>query len=83
MDNNEIMNYDEIEIVDDAMMADEKTGISTGAAMLIGAGLTFVVGAGVKLAKKLVAAHKAKKELKKPEGEVLVDEQDIEKVVSK
>ena len=82
MENNEIV-MEEIEFVDDAVMADEKTGVSTGVAMLIGAGLTFVVGAGVKLAKKAYTAYKAKKALNKPEGEVLVDEDDIESIATK
>lgn len=70
MDNNEIMNYEEIEVMDDAYEAEENAGIGTGVAMLIGAGLTFAIGAGVKLGKKAIAAIKAKKEAKKADGEV-------------
>lgn len=83
MENNELMNYEDIEIMDDAVEANESTGIGTGLAMLIGAGLTLAIGAGVKLAKKGIAAYKAKKELRKPENEVLVDAADIEEVVAK
>ena len=83
MENNEIMNYEEIEVMDDAVVADEKTGISTGVAMLIGAGLTLAVGGAIKLGKKVAAAIKAKKELRKPDTEVYVDDEDIEEVVAK
>lgn len=83
MENNEIMNYEEIEVVNDEIVADEGTGIGTGVAMLIGAGLTLAVGAGIKLGKKLYAKAKAKKELRKPEKDVQVEPQDIEDVVAK
>ena len=69
MENNEIMNYEEIEVMDDAVMADEHSGIGTGVALLNGAGLTLAVGAGVKLAKKGIAALKAKKEQKQADKE--------------
>lgn len=63
----EIMNYED-EIMDNEIACIETeaegSSMSTGAAMLIGAGLTLAVTATVKLAKKLVAKHKAKKELK-------------------
>ena len=59
---NEIMNFEETEIMDmnegDTVKGE---GIGTAAAMLIGAGIAFAVGAGVKLVKKGVAALKAKK----------------------
>ena len=61
MENNEIMNYEEIEVMDDAVVADEGNGMATGIAMLIGAGLTLAVGAGVKFGKKVYADLKAKK----------------------
>lgn len=83
MENNEIMNYEEIEVMDDAVMADEGTGIGTGIAMLIGAGLTFAVGAGVKLGKKLYANYKEKKELRKPDKETVVEPEDVEAVAAK
>ena len=43
----------------------EETGMGTGVAMLIGAGLAFASTAVVKLGKKAVAAYKTKKELRK------------------
>ena len=64
MENNEIMNYEETEVMDDVVVAEEGSGMSTGVAMLIVAGLTRAVGAGVKLVKKGVAWYKAKKELR-------------------
>lgn len=80
MENNEIMNYEEIEVMDDEIMADEKTGVGAGVAMLIGAGLTLAVGAGVKLAKKGVAAWKEHKALRKPEKETKVEPEVVEAV---
>lgn len=80
MENNELMNVEEIEVVDDVVVAEEKTGISTGGAMLIGAGLALAVSAGFKLAKKKWAAFKAKKEAKKSGSEVQVENEDIEDV---
>ena len=82
MENNEIMNYEDIEIVDD-IVVDEKPGIGTGAAMLIGAGLAFAVNAGVKLVKKGIAAYKAKKELHKPDRVIEVDPDKVVEVATK
>ena len=76
---NEIMNYEEIEMNDD-VMEDEGTGMGAGVAMLIGAGLTLAVGAGVKLGKKVYAAYKEKKALRKPDKEITVDPAQVEEV---
>lgn len=83
MENNEIMNYEDIEIMDDEIVADGGSGIGTGIAMLIGAGLACAVGAGIKLGKKVYAGYKAKRELKKPDKEILVNPEDLEEVVAK
>ena len=83
MENNEIMNYEDIEVMDDAIVAEEGNGIGTGIAMLIGAGLACAVGAGVKLGKKVYAAYKAKKELRQPDKEILVESEYLEEVVAK
>ena len=83
MENNEIMNYEEIEEMDNAVEESESTGMSTGVAMLIGAGLACAIGAGVKLVKKGIAAYKAKKALRQPDNEVEVDDQDIVETVDK
>ncbi len=83
MENNEIMMNEEFEVMDDVVVAEEKSGLGTGAAMLIGAALTVAVGAGVKLVKKGIAAYKAKKALRKPEEEILVEDEDIDEVVTK
>ena len=56
---NEIM---EMEVIEDSVVADENTGMGTGVAMLIGAGITGAVIAGVKLVKWCINAAKAKKE---------------------
>ena len=83
MENNEIMNYEEIEVMDDEIVADGGTSIGTGVAMLIGAGLAAAVGAAVVAGKKVIAHVKEKRKLKKPDKEVLVDESNIQKVVAK
>lgn len=82
MENNEIMINEEVEVMDGNIVADEGSGIGTGMAMLIGAGLAFAVGGAVKLGKKLYAKVKAKKELKKPDKEVLVEDKDLEEIAS-
>lgn len=79
-------NMNEEEVMDTEMdaidMEPEDTGMSTGVAMLIGAGITLAVGAAVKLGKKGIDYIKAKKALRKPEegSEVEVTDDDIEKV---
>lgn len=58
---NEIMNFEDVEVMEDAVAANGKTGIGTGVAIAIGAGLALAVGAGVKMVKNAIANHKAKK----------------------
>ena len=74
---NEIMNY-ENEVMENEVdiyeMESEKSGIGTGLAMLIGAGITAAGVAAVGLGKKFIAKRKAKKELR------LVDEEDFVEV---
>lgn len=75
---NEIMNNDEImEEVEATEVETESSGMGTGMAMLIGAGLAFASTAVVKLGKKAVAAYKTKKALKKStesDDEEVIDE---------
>ena len=62
----EIVNYEEEEVMEPEETTEvesEETGMSTGVAMLIGAGLTVAAAAAVKLGKKLVAKFRAKKTL--------------------
>ena len=68
---NEIMNDEENEIaeVENDEAETKESGMSTGVAMLIGAGLTIATGGLIKLGKKLYMAYKAKKESKKAEEE--------------
>lgn len=80
MENNEIMINEEIEVMNDEIVADGGSGIGTGVAVLIGAGLTLAVGAGVKLAKKGIAAWKSKKELRQPDKEIIVEAEQVEEV---
>lgn len=74
MENNEVMNYEEVmEPEIEAVEAESgRSGIGTGVAMLLGAGLTIATTAIVKLAKNAYAKHKAKKE-----AEVAADEHDF------
>lgn len=74
---NEIMNEEIMEPETETCEVEEGSGIGTGVAMLIGAGLTLATTAVVKLAKKGIAAYKAKKELRRPEEPVEVDDDDI------
>lgn len=67
-----IMNYDDVmdaEVLDLEPVT-KNSGMSTGVAMAIGAGLGLAVTATIKLGKKLYAAHKAKKEAKRAEEEL-------------
>lgn len=61
---NEVMNYDEAmetEVENDVVETGD-SGMSTGVAMLIGAGLTAASVAAVKLGKKVIARFNARKE---------------------
>lgn len=82
MENNEMIMNEEIETMDDVVMAEEGTGMGTGLAMLLGAGLTLAVGAGINLAKKGIAAWKTRRELKKPDHEIEVDPEEVAKLNS-
>ena len=57
---NEIMNVEETEIMDEVVVTDNKR-FGAGKVALIGAAVVLAVTAGVKLVKKGIAAHKAKK----------------------
>ena len=69
---NEIMNFEETEVMEDEIVTDGGSGMSTGVAMLIGAGIACAIGAGVKLVKKGIAAIKAEKEAKVTEHDFCV-----------
>lgn len=66
---NEIKNYDEVMETEEETVAEGKTGIGTGGAMLIGGVLTLAGVAIVNKAKKVIANHKAKKAAKAEESE--------------
>ena len=82
----EIMNYEEEEVMEPEEATEvesEETGMSTGVAMLIGAGLTVAAAAAVKLGKKLVAKFRAKKALEDTTDErdfVIPSDEEIEDV---
>ena len=85
---NEIMEEEVMETNEctDIVEMNESSGtIGTGMAIAIGAGLATAVFAGVKLVKKLVANHKAKKELRKVDEHDFVEVTDemIEEVTNK
>lgn len=85
---NEIMNYEE-EVMEPEIEATEieesNSGLGTGVAMLIGAGLTLATTAVVKLVKTGIAKHKAKKELRLVDEHEFVEptEEEINEVVTK
>lgn len=81
MENNEIMNYEENEVMNDVIVEDGGSSLATGVAIAIGAGMALAIGAGYKLVKKGIATIKAKKELRQPEKEIIVEPEDIEEVV--
>lgn len=81
MENNEIMNMDEIEVMDEHIVADDGSSFSTGVAMLIGAGLAFAVGGAVKAGKWAYGKIKAKRESRKPDQkptDEIVESEDVE-----
>ena len=55
---NEIMNYEDMEI---EVTETEGTGMKTGVAVLLGAGITLAVGGVVKLVGKIAEKRRAKK----------------------
>lgn len=76
---NEIMNEEIMETEVNTCDVDcTESGMSTGLAMLIGAGLTAASVAAVKLGKKVFASIKAKKARKEAEEEDFVDVTDEE-----
>ena len=82
----EITNYEEEEVMEPEETTEvesEDTGMSTGVAMLIGAGLTVAAAAAVKFGKKLVAKFRAKKALENTTDDrdfVIPSDEEIEDV---
>ena len=61
--NEELMTNDETEVVGEPEeVMDERSGMPTGLAMLIGGGITLAVVAGVKKVKNVLDKRKAKNE---------------------
>lgn len=83
MENNEITKVVEDETQIEDIVVREDSGIGTGAAIAIGACLACAVGAAVKGAQWLIGRFKAKKELRAPENEIEVTDEDIEEIVTK
>lgn len=80
---NEYMNEEVMENdVETEEVETERTGISTGKVLLIGAGLAVATTAAVKFGKSVYAKIKAKKALRKPneDDNFEVAEEDIEDV---
>lgn len=83
------MNENNIEIVNEGIqtvvedvMADKVRGIGTGGMVAIGIGLACVVGVGGWLVKKVVKTVKDKKALRKPDGEIIIDPDDVNGTVT-
>lgn len=83
MENNEIMEMNEVmdvEVID--MESDDRSGLSTGGAMLIGAALTAATVAVVKLGKKAWAKYKARKGQKVSDHDFVdIDNEEVAEVV--
>lgn len=79
---NEIMNYEE-EVMEPEVEIDEveneKSGMSTGLVVLIGAGVAAATVAAVTLGKKVWSKIKARKELRQPADDEFIEvtEEDI------
>lgn len=79
----ENMNYNE-EVMEPEVETDEveteNSGIGTGMAMLIGAGLTVATTAIIKLGKKAYAKIKSKKESRRSKDDIeeMTDEEDMD-----
>lgn len=73
---NEIMNYEnEVMETEEVDVAEGKTGMCTGLAMLIGGGLALAGAAGFKKLKKVIANHKAKKAAEAEDAEEQTEEE--------
>lgn len=81
MENNEIMFNEENEVMENPI-DEEGSGIGTGMAMLIGAGLAFAVSGAIKLGKTVYAKIKAKKEPRQSNEGTYADSQDLEEIAS-
>lgn len=78
MENNEIMMQNEIEVMDEHIVDDDGSGLGTGMAMLIGAGLAFAVGGVVKAGKWAYGKIKAKRESCKHDAELDIENENCE-----
>lgn len=77
MEENKVIEIvEEVETVEGELVTTDKSGLNTGMAMLIGAGLTLATIAGVKIAKK---AYDKRRKAKEVEAEIVdVDDYDDE-----
>lgn len=80
MENNEIMNEVMDTVIEDVVV-DTVPAKGTGMTVAIVAGVTLAVGAGVVLAKKLYGKYKAKKEMRQPDKEIVVEDEELIEVV--
>ena len=81
MENTEMMEVQEMDnALESEVMVEEHSGMSTGVAVLLGAAATAATVAIVKLGKKVWANITAQKQLRHPDHEVEVTEDDIETV---
>lgn len=80
MENNEIMN-EVMDTVIEEVAVDKVPVKGTGMTVAIVAMATLAVGAGVALAKKAYDKHRAKKALRQPDQEIIVEAEDLEEVV--
>lgn len=80
MENNEIMNEVMDTMIEDVVV-DAVPAKGTGTTVAIVAGVTLALGVGVALAKKVYDKYKVKKEMRQPDKEIVVDDEDLIEVV--
>lgn len=80
MENNEIMNEVMDTVIDDVVV-DAAPVKGTGTTVAIVAGVTLALGVGVALVKKVYDKYKAKQEMRQPDKEIVVDDEDLIEVV--
>lgn len=80
MENNEIMINEEIEVMNDEFVADGGSDKSTGLTVALTIIGTAAVAAAIGFGKKAWNKYKAKKELRQPDKEIIVDAEKVEEV---
>lgn len=78
MENEELVNYEEMD--PEVETESEDSGMSTGVAMMIGAGLAVAATAAIKLGKKIISKIKTKKESEDGRDFVIPSDEELNNV---